>query len=72
VCPNSYSSARRATRTRLHHWAPWVCMCGFQTNRGSDYGGFVTTCTILALPVVLFLVAQRRIVSGLTAGAVEG
>jgi ABC-type maltose transport system permease subunit len=30
-------------------------------------------CTIMALPVVIiFLLVQRRLVSGLTAGAVKG
>jgi N,N'-diacetylchitobiose transport system permease protein len=48
-------------------------MFGFQTNTGTDYGGLMAASTIFALPVVIFfLLVQKRIVSGLTAGAVKG
>ena len=49
-----------------------VWMFGFQTNTGTDYGGLMAASTIFALPVVIFfLLVQKRIVSGLTAGAVK-
>jgi N,N'-diacetylchitobiose transport system permease protein len=56
-----------------NHWTLSVWMFGFQTNTGTDYGGLMAASTIFALPVVIFfLIVQRRIVSGLTAGAVKG
>jgi N,N'-diacetylchitobiose transport system permease protein len=54
-------------------WTLSVWMFGFQTNTGTDYGGLMAASTIFALPVVIFfLLVQKRIVSGLTAGAVKG
>jgi N,N'-diacetylchitobiose transport system permease protein len=50
-----------------------VWLYSFTTNTGTDYGGLMAGCTIMALPVVIiFLLVQRRLVSGLTAGAVKG
>ena len=50
-----------------------VWLYSFTTNTGTDYGGLMAGCTMMALPVVIFfLLVQRRIVSGLTAGAVKG
>lgn len=50
-----------------------VWLFSFSTNTGTDYGGLMAGCTIMALPVVVFfLLVQRRIVTGLTAGAVKG
>ncbi|HTW10950.1 MAG TPA: carbohydrate ABC transporter permease [Acidimicrobiales bacterium] len=50
-----------------------VWLYSFSTNTGTDYGGLMAGCTIMSLPVVIFfLIVQRRIVSGLTAGAVTG
>ena len=50
-----------------------VWLFSFTTNTGTDYGGLMAGCTIMALPVVIFfLFVQRRIVSGFTAGAVKG
>jgi N,N'-diacetylchitobiose transport system permease protein len=41
--------------------------------RGTDWGGVMAGSTLMAIPVVIFfLIVQRRIVSGLTAGAVKG
>jgi len=43
------------------------------TTHGADYGGLMAAATLTSLPVVLlFLVFQRRIATGLTAGAVKG
>jgi multiple sugar transport system permease protein/N,N'-diacetylchitobiose transport system permease protein len=47
----------------------------FQSSptHGADYGGLMAAATLTALPVVvLFILFQRRISAGLTAGAVKG
>jgi N,N'-diacetylchitobiose transport system permease protein len=41
--------------------------------RGTDWGGVMAGSTLMAIPVVVFfLIVQRRMVGGLTAGAVKG
>jgi len=41
--------------------------------RGTDWGGVMAGSTVMAIPVVIFfLVVQRKVTSGLTAGAVKG
>lgn len=41
--------------------------------RGTDWGGVMAGSTLMAIPVVIFFVlVQRKVVSGLTAGAVKG
>jgi N,N'-diacetylchitobiose transport system permease protein len=41
--------------------------------RGTDWGGVMAGSTVMAIPVIVFFViVQRRITSGLTAGAVKG
>ena len=43
------------------------------TSRNVDWGGLMAASTLTAIPVVLFfLLLQRRIAFGLTAGAVKG
>jgi N,N'-diacetylchitobiose transport system permease protein len=43
------------------------------TSRGTDWGGLMAGATLTAIPVVIFfLLVQRRIAFGLTAGAVRG
>jgi N,N'-diacetylchitobiose transport system permease protein len=55
------------------HWTLPVWLFGFETNTLTDYGGLMASCALFALPVVVFfLLVQRRLVSGLTAGAVKG
>lgn len=52
-----------------------VYLLVFQSSptHGADYGGLMAAATLTALPVVvLFVVFQSRIASGLTAGAVKG
>ncbi|WP_043910527.1 carbohydrate ABC transporter permease [Kitasatospora griseola] len=50
-----------------------IWLVSFQTGFGTDYGGLMAGATLTALPVVVFfLVVQRRIASGLAAGAVKG
>jgi N,N'-diacetylchitobiose transport system permease protein len=41
--------------------------------RGTDWGGVMAGSTLMAIPVVIFfLLVQKRVASGLTAGAVKG
>jgi N,N'-diacetylchitobiose transport system permease protein len=43
------------------------------TGRNTDWGALMAGSTLTAIPVVVFfLLVQRRIVFGLTAGAVRG
>ena len=43
------------------------------TSKATDWGGLMAASTLIALPVVaFFLLIQRRIAFGLTAGAVRG
>jgi N,N'-diacetylchitobiose transport system permease protein len=50
-----------------------VWLAGFTTNRGIAWGPLMAGATLTALPVVIFfLLVQRRIAFGLTAGAVRG
>jgi N,N'-diacetylchitobiose transport system permease protein len=45
----------------------------FQTNFGDDWGATMAASSLFTVPVVIvFLVLQRRVVGGLTAGAVKG
>ena len=50
-----------------------VWLSSFRTAFGTDWGGTMAASTLFTIPVlVFFLVVQRRLVSGLTAGAVKG
>ena len=50
-----------------------VWLASFTTNRGTSWGPLMAAATLTALPVVIFfLLVQRRIAFGLTAGAVRG
>jgi N,N'-diacetylchitobiose transport system permease protein len=50
-----------------------IWLAGFTTNRGTAWGPLMAGATLTALPVVIFfLLVQRRIAFGLTAGAVRG
>jgi N,N'-diacetylchitobiose transport system permease protein len=51
-----------------------VWLSGFYgTAQGTDWGGLMAASTLTAIPVVVFfLIVQRRIAFGLTAGAVRG
>ncbi|MDA8298298.1 MAG: carbohydrate ABC transporter permease [Actinomycetota bacterium] len=45
----------------------------FSTNRGTDYSGLMAGSVLYTLPVVvLFILVQRKVVSGLASGAVKG
>jgi N,N'-diacetylchitobiose transport system permease protein len=59
---------RDSTRFTLPIW-----LGTFQTAFGTDWGGTMAASSLFTLPVVVFfLIIQRRLVSGLTAGAVKG
>ena len=50
-----------------------VWLGAFRTNFGTDWGATMAASTLFTLPVLgFFLLIQKRMVSGLTAGAVKG
>ena len=51
-----------------------VWLAGFYgRSRNTDWGGLMAASTLTAIPVIVFfLLVQRRIMFGLTAGAVRG
>jgi N,N'-diacetylchitobiose transport system permease protein len=50
-----------------------IWLASFTTNHGTEWGGVMAGSTLFAIPaLVFFLLVQRRVVSGLTAGAVKG
>jgi multiple sugar transport system permease protein len=59
--------------TAVHAQTMPVLIANFQTQYGLQWGTMTALATIYSIPVVLLsLVLQRRIVSGLTLGAVKG
>lgn len=50
-----------------------VALQFFVGQRATDWGGIMAASTLMTVPVlVFFLLVQRRMVSGLVAGAVKG
>jgi N,N'-diacetylchitobiose transport system permease protein len=50
-----------------------VWLVSFSTDRGVDYGGIIAASVIFSLPtVIFFLIVQRNLVAGATAGSVKG
>jgi N,N'-diacetylchitobiose transport system permease protein len=50
-----------------------VWLSSFQSVFGTDWGGTMAASTLFTVPVLIFfLIVQRNMVSGLTAGAVKG
>jgi N,N'-diacetylchitobiose transport system permease protein len=50
-----------------------VWLVSFSTNVGTDYGGIVAGSVLFAVPVVIFfMILQRKLVTGMSAGAVKG
>jgi N,N'-diacetylchitobiose transport system permease protein len=50
-----------------------IWLLKFTGQRGTDYGALMAGSILIALPVVIFfLFVQRKVASGLTAGAVKG
>jgi N,N'-diacetylchitobiose transport system permease protein len=55
------------------HQTLMVWLASFTTLHGTDWGSLMAGATLTALPVVVFfMLVQRRIAFGLTAGAVRG
>ncbi|MEW2549988.1 carbohydrate ABC transporter permease [Streptomyces sp. NPDC047002] len=50
-----------------------VWLVSFKTSESVDYGAMIAASTIFSVPVlVFFLLVQRRLVGGMTSGAVKG
>jgi N,N'-diacetylchitobiose transport system permease protein len=59
--------------TDVQNYTLPVWLGSFRTNFGTDWGATMAASTLFTLPVlVFFLAVQRRMVGGLTAGAVKG
>jgi N,N'-diacetylchitobiose transport system permease protein len=55
------------------HQTLTVWLASFTTNHGTDWGPLMAGATMTSVPVVIFfLLVQRHVTSGLTAGAVKG
>ncbi len=51
----------------------WLVAFTDSRSRGVDWGAIMASSTLITIPVIVFfLVVQRRMVSGITAGAVKG
>jgi N,N'-diacetylchitobiose transport system permease protein len=63
----AYVEMKDQTRYTLPVW-----LVSFSTNTGTDYGGLIAASSLFALPVVVFfMIIQRRLVEGMTSGAVK-
>jgi N,N'-diacetylchitobiose transport system permease protein len=72
VAWNDYLYAYVVMKDQSRYTLP-VWLASFSTNIGVDYGGLIAGSTLFALPIVVFLMLiQRRLVVGMTAGAVKG
>jgi N,N'-diacetylchitobiose transport system permease protein len=68
---NDYLFAYVLMKDQSHYTLP-VWLVSFSTSTGTDYGGLIAASTLFALPVVVFfMLIQRRLVTGMTAGAVK-
>lgn len=55
------------------YWPITVGMRTFIGQHGTDWGGLMATATLSSLPVILiFILTQKHIVGGITAGSVKG
>ncbi|MFI5954705.1 carbohydrate ABC transporter permease [Cryptosporangium sp. NPDC051539] len=69
---NEYLYAFVFMRDPQHYTLP-VWLATFRTAFGDDWGGAMAGSVLFTLPVLIFfLIVQRRMVGGLTAGAVKG
>lgn len=69
---NEYLYAFVFMRDPQHYTLP-VWLATFRTAFGDDWGGAMAGSVLFTLPVLIFFViVQRRMVGGLTAGAVKG
>jgi N,N'-diacetylchitobiose transport system permease protein len=68
---NDYLFAYVEMKDQDHYTLP-VWLVSFSTSTGTDYGGLIAASSLFALPVIVFfLLIQRRLVEGMTAGAVK-
>jgi len=68
---NDYVFAYVEMKDQDHYTLP-VWLVSFSTNTGTDYGGLIAASTLFAVPVIVFfLLIQRRLVEGMTSGAVK-
>jgi N,N'-diacetylchitobiose transport system permease protein len=68
---NDYVFAYVEMKDQGHYTLP-VWLVSFSTSTGVDYGGLIAGSTLFALPVIVFfLLIQRRLVEGMTSGAVK-
>ena len=69
---NEYIVAYVLLRSPAHQTLT-VWLASFTTNHGTDWGPLMAGATLTSVPVVVFfLLVQRHVTSGLTAGAVKG
>ncbi len=69
---NEFLFALVLMRDQAHQTLP-LWLASFRTAFGNDWGGTMAASTLFTLPVLaFFLIVQRRMVAGLTAGAVKG
>ena len=55
------------------YWPITVGMRTFIGQHGTDWGGLMATATLSSLPVIIiFILTQKHIVGGITAGSVKG
>jgi N,N'-diacetylchitobiose transport system permease protein len=70
---NEYIFARTLLNDQSHQTVTVWLSYFLGTSRNTDWGGLMAASTLTAIPVVVFfLLVQRRIAFGLTAGAVKG
>lgn len=69
---NEFVFALTLIRTQTNYTMP-VALNFFISQRTADVGAIMAAATLMTIPVVVFfLIVQRRLVSGLVAGAVRG
>lgn len=69
---NEYLYAFVLMQDTSHYTLP-VWLATFQTAFGTDWGGAMAASSLFTIPVlVFFLLVQRNLVGGITAGAVKG
>jgi N,N'-diacetylchitobiose transport system permease protein len=69
---NDYLFAYVLMMSQSNYTLP-VWLVSFSTAEGVDYGGLIAASSLFSLPVlVFFVIIQRRLVAGMSAGAVKG
>lgn len=69
---NEYLYAFVFMRDQRHYTLP-VWLASFRTAFGDDWGGTMAASVLFTVPVLIFfLIVQRRMVGGMTEGAVKG